>query len=224
MPKRASLIKRKSDKIRRPRSTKAQMEGMYADIERTLEGEHPVTLRRLYYLLIGQGLEWIRKQEKDYDRVGEYLKTLRKCGRVPWNWVVDNSRRLRVPNTFTSIGEALEVIANIYRRDPWADQNCLFICITEKDAMGALLWEETRKDVVPLAIIRGGCSWTFLHELAEKIEAAQKPVYIYYLGDHDAAGLDVEGAAEEFIREYAPSAEITGSGSPCGGSRSRSTT
>jgi hypothetical protein len=194
---------------KRPRSTKAQMGELYQEIEAALKKEYPISLRRLYYILIGRGKpHLVSKDERDYDRVGNALKYLRKCGRVPWNRIIDNTRRLHVPTTFISIGHGLKVLLDVFRFDPWRDQDCLVFCLTEKDALYNLLVPVTNEYVVPLGVIRGGCSWTFLHDLAMQCKDAGKPVFIYYLGDHDEAGINVEAAAEEFIREYAPEAEI----------------
>jgi hypothetical protein len=192
---------------KKPRRTKAQMEEMHATIEAIVEDEHPLTLRRLYYRLIGAGK--IGKLETEYDNVGEMLIYLRECGRVPWEWVVDNTRHWEAPTTFRSIGHGLRVIEDVYRRDPWVDQDCLVLVMTEKDALSAILFGETEKVVVPLGVIHGSSSRTFLHETAEKIKEAGKPTFIYYLGDLDPAGVvNIERAAERTVRRYAPDAEI----------------
>ena len=192
---------------KRSRRTKAEMEEMYTTIKAIVEDEHPLTLRRLYYRLIGAGK--IGKSESEYDNVGNMLISLRERGRVPWEHVIDNTRRLEVPTTFRSIGHGLSVIDQIYRRDPWLDQDCLVVVITEKDALSAILYGETEKLVVPLGVIHGSSSRTFLHDIAEKIKEAGKPTFVYYFGDLDPAGVvNIEKPSERTIRRYAPHARI----------------
>jgi len=192
---------------KRSRRTKEQMDEMYTTIEAIVDDEHPLTLRRLYYRLIGAGK--IGKLETEYDNVGNMLIYLRECGRVPWDWVVDNTRHWEAPTTFRSKADALRVIANVYRLGPWLDQDCLVFCITEKDALSAILLGETEKLVVPRGVIHGSSSRTFLHETAEKIKEVGKPTFIYYLGDLDPAGVvNIERAAERTVRRYALDAEI----------------
>ena len=45
---------------------------------------------------------------------------------------------------------------------------------------------------VHLNIIRGQVSETFLWNVAEEWKEIQKPIFAYYLGDHDPAGLRIE--------------------------------
>jgi hypothetical protein len=197
---------------KRHRRTSEEKEQQRRDIIETLrdgtrEGASPVTLRRLFYLLLQKGFA---KLETIYKRLSTMVCELRRDGLVPWEWIVDNTRRLQVPSTFTSIGQALKLISDIYRRDPWPDQDSLVYCLTEKDALGALLEEETQQYVVPLGVVRGFSSQTFLHEIAEGIntKAKGRPVFVYYFGDWDSSGLDVEAAAERILREFAPNVVI----------------
>ena len=61
---------------------------------------------------------------------------------------------------------------------------------------------------MPLYVSRGFSSLTYLAEAAEDIEAADKPTYIYHLGDHDEWGRDAGAHIERELRRLAPSADI----------------
>jgi hypothetical protein len=87
-------------------------------------------------------------------------------GVVPWEWVVDNTRGLSVPSTFDGIGEGLRALANQYRRDPWNNQNSIVFVLTEKDGVATILEQETKPYCVPIGVVHGFGSHTFLHALA----------------------------------------------------------
>ena len=55
---------------------------------------------------------------------------------------------------------------------------------------------------------RGYPSKTFLYACAEDINLADKPTFIYYFGDHDPSGLNIEETIEAGLRRYAPDALI----------------
>jgi hypothetical protein len=118
-------------------------------------------------------------------------------------FVVDGSRWIIKPRTFNGIETALRNTAELYRRAQWdeSDQYVMFIC--EKDAIASLVSAETRRYDVPLAIIKGMSSKTFLWETALAIDAADKDTYLYLLTDHDGAADDIVKSSVERIRRYA---------------------
>lgn len=187
------------------RRTQAQMQADRDTIVAVLTAEHPVTLRRLLYKLMSDH----GAAKTDYVKVGKMLCKLRQEGIVPWDWVIDNTRRMEVPTTFTSVAHGLRTLLNVYRRDPWLDQDCLVFAMSEKDAIAGILREVARPLCVPICVVRGQSSQTFLHDIAEIISGQDKPAYFLYFGDHDQAGYEIEAAAEKTIRELAtPGAEI----------------
>jgi len=80
---------------------------------------------------------------------------------------------------------------------------------TEKDAVAAIMYEETETWDVPLLAGRGYASHSFLYSTAEYIQEIGKPAYIYYFGDYDPRGLDIARFVEEHLREYAEGVAIT---------------
>jgi hypothetical protein len=61
---------------------------------------------------------------------------------------------------------------------------------------------------VPLAIMRGDSSNTFLWECAKAIETAGKPAILYFLRDYYVKGHQIIKSAFDRIRRYAPEADI----------------
>lgn len=66
----------------------------------------------------------------------------------------------------------------------------------------------TSKYDVPLMVARGYASLSFLSEAAQYMEAEERPVYIYHLGDFDPSGVNAGEKIEQTLRELAPTAEI----------------
>jgi len=51
-------------------------------------------------------------------------------------------------------------------------------------------------------VTRGYPSLSFLYTAAETIAAQDKPIYLYYFGDHDPSGVDIPRKVEKDLREF----------------------
>lgn len=166
-----------------------------------LRADHPQTLRGLFYRLVSRGV--IAKTEQEYrGTVSRLLVDLRRAGVVPYGWVADQTRMMRRPLTFSSVEEALRRTAETYRRALWDDALTVPEIWCEKDALTGLLLQETRVWDVPLMPCRGYSSLTFLHAAAEEISARHdngQRTAIYYFGDHDPSGVDIDRYIVEAI-------------------------
>jgi hypothetical protein len=59
-----------------------------------LEADHPQSVRQVFYQLVTRGI--IEKTEAEYQRtVIRLLTEMRLDGQVDWEWIVDESRRVR---------------------------------------------------------------------------------------------------------------------------------
>ena len=63
--------------------------------------------------------------------------------------------------------------------------------------MGDITWEFD----VNLRPMRGYSSLTFLHQAAWELSPITKPIFLYYFGDHDPSGHDIERACREGLTE-----------------------
>jgi hypothetical protein len=79
----------------------------------------------------------------------------------------------------------------------------------EKEALAAVIETVTNEYAVPLMPSHGYSSVSFLWAAANDIQQfwADKPAYIYLLGDRDPSGVDAHRDIEEKLRKFAP--EIT---------------
>src|SRR5206468_1415620 len=50
--------------------------------------------------------------------------------------------------------------------------------------------------------LRGYASTSFAHEIASNWKKISKPITVYYIGDHDPSGRDIERSVIETLREY----------------------
>ena len=79
----------------------------------------PMSVRQIFYQATVRGI--VQKTEPAYARVASDLVVMRRAGEMPYDWIVDGTRSLRVPYTFSSPLEALQEAAVGYRKALWDD-------------------------------------------------------------------------------------------------------
>jgi hypothetical protein len=167
-----------------------------------VEEDRPMTVRQVFYRLVSLGA--IDKLESEYRSIVSRLLTrLRRDHRIPYGWIADHTRWIRQPPLYDSLEEALRETAALYRRNLWRDQGAYVEVWCEKDALAGVLYEETARWAVPLMVVRGYSSHSYLHEVAEHTLEMGKPTHIYYFGDHDPSGVDAERFAQKELRHHA---------------------
>jgi hypothetical protein len=189
--------------IKRPRRTKADVTAIRNAIIEVIKDDPPMTVRQVFYQLVARGV--IEKTEDQYQGTVIRLMTeMRLSGDLPFHWVVDESRRVRITRTFNGIADAIEDTAKFYRRSALAQAPDYLEIWCEKDALAGSLWDVTSDYDVPLMISRGMPSLTFLHGSAQAIARAakhDKQSFIYQLGDHDPSGVLIPQTIERRLRE-----------------------
>jgi hypothetical protein len=176
---------------RRGRRSKADIDDIKKAIVDVIQDDPPMTVRQVFYQLVTRGV--IEKTEAQYQGTVIRLMTdMRIGGELRWDWIVDESRRRRITQTYNSVVEALEETARFYRRSALKAAPDYIELWCEKDALSAVLWEITSEYDVPLMVSRGMPSLTFLYGTATWIRDAArrgKPTYIYQFGDWDPSGV-----------------------------------
>lgn len=193
--------------VKRHRRTNAEIDTIKQAIIRIAEADHPMTLRGLFYRLVSEGV--IDKQEREYKSTGRYLLELRREGLLPYQYIADATRWMRKGASFDNLESALHNTAAAYRRALWNDQAAYVEVWCEKDTLAGVLLEETSPYDVPLMVVRGFASETYLHEAAEQIGDTGKPTYLYVLTDLDPSGLSIATTIETRIRGFIPEADVT---------------
>lgn len=181
-----------SSSVKRSRRTQDELAVVDAAILAAVATEHPVTLRGVYYRVVSAGA--VEKTELGYRLVGRQLLKLRRAGTIPYHWITDGTRWITKPTTWTGIDEMLDDAAASYRRALWHDTADEVMVFTEKDAISGVILPITDRWDVPLGVLRGYCSESFAHSVAESIIASNSrrsgSTYVYQLGDHDPSGVD----------------------------------
>ena len=97
------------------RRRRQDMVAVRAAIKSVLAADHPQTVRQVFYQLVTKGA--VEKTEGEYQRtVIRLLSEMRLDSQIPWEWIIDESRRTRTTQTFDNIGAALADTAKCYRR------------------------------------------------------------------------------------------------------------
>jgi len=189
------------------RRTKADIAKLRDDLLAIIEPMRPMTIRQIFFQAVGAGL--IDKTEREYkNSICRLLANMRRDGQMPYGWIADNTRWQRKPRTYASLAAMLEQTRRTYRRAIWDNQNTYVEVWLEKDALAGVLFDATAQWDVPLMVCKGYPSLSFVHEAAMTISQQQRPVYLYYFGDHDPSGADISRFVEETIGRLAPDAEL----------------
>jgi len=172
-----------------------------------LEQENPMTIRQLFYRLVS--VAEIENCLRDYQRVSIAMTKAREDGRVPYEWIVDRSRATYSSRGWTNLhalGDVLERALVNYRRDYWQDQPYYVEVWCEKDAVTGSIEEIRNRYGINVEAIRGFNSTTNIHTAAMRLLQQRydgKKIAIFYLGDWDPSGHDIERDLSQRIAETA---------------------
>ncbi|MCP4592833.1 MAG: hypothetical protein GY842_19025 [bacterium] len=173
-----------------------------------LEDSQPMTVRQIYYQMVSRGA--IDKTEAAYKGiVCRLLGVMRREGRIPYDFIVDATRWQRKPETYTGLRHLLRDAQRTYRRALWNDQDVYVELWLEKEALAGVLLDVTMEWDVPLMVTRGYPSLSYVWSAAQCLASKDCPCHLYYFGDHDPSGLDIDRKLEAQLRELAPGADLT---------------
>jgi hypothetical protein len=161
----------------------------------------PITVRGLMYRAQASGL-FPSTSLKYYQQTARVVLKLRRAGLVPYRWIVDSTRRRLKPSSWSGLSDFAEDAARAYRLDFWSRQSDYIEFFCEKDAMSAVIEPVTAEFDVHLNVIRGHVSETFVWNIAEEWKEIEKPIYAYYLGDHDPSGLRIESSLNSKLSRF----------------------
>lgn len=162
----------------------------------------PETVRAVMYSVVSAG--WLPDtSKKSYGKVQRMLKRLRKRGVVPFSWIVDNIRQTVKPSSWSGLEDFSETVRYAYRKNYWAQLDDYPQIICEKDSAAGRIAQVTAKYDVALHPLRGFSSITFAYAIAQEWKRTDKDIYVYYIGDFDPSGMDLERSVRETITRYA---------------------
>src|SRR6516162_9164998 len=158
------------------------IEAMYA----AAEAAQPITGGGIGYKLFTAGL--IPSMAKpEMQRVYRLLKEARERGRIPWEWVVDETRALERTSTWANPAEYAEAVSRSYRRDFWDQQPKRVEVWSEKGTVRGVLQPVLDRYAVGFRVMHGFSSATAIHDVCQDDDG--RDLIVLYVGDFDPSGL-----------------------------------
>ncbi|MFG2211014.1 hypothetical protein [Streptomyces sp. NPDC048638] len=189
--------------IKRPRRTKAQIEELRSALYAIAESARPCSARHIYYLGIGRLWEKdVGRSRRNYSVVVRELGFMREHDLMPWDWLVDGTRSVRLDDQYASVEDALAHTAQSYRRNLWASQRRRVEVWCESDSAAGVLVPVTTAWGVGLYSCRGQSSKTYVREAVVESLRQPKPLTTCFVGDWDPSGRSVPRSVLERMERY----------------------
>jgi hypothetical protein len=199
--------------IKRARRSKAQVATLDSQIMQAITGDHPQSVRHLFYLMTNPRLaEPVEKSDRGYRHVQYRVVELRRAGLLPYGWITDASRRGYFTPTFLGAGDFIRRVKGLYRADLWKQAESYCEVWTESRSIAGIIEDDCEELAVSLYPAGGFSSITLAYQAAKEINetADGKPVVIFYIGDHDPAGVLIDEALKrELLKHLNPNIELT---------------
>ena len=157
-----------------------------------LRQSQPDTVRGVMYAVVNFA-NWLPDtSHKNYTKVQRLLRLLRKKDILPYRWIVDNIRSTEKPSSWSGLIDFAEAARASYRLDFWRSLPDYVCLVVEKDTVAGRVAPITREYDVALHPMRGFNSDTFAFSIGDSWRQIEKPIHVYYIGDHDPSGLSIE--------------------------------
>jgi hypothetical protein len=162
----------------------------------------PATIRAVCYRLFTLGV--ITAMTKgETNRVSAQLTWAREQGLIPWGWIVDETRAPERVNAFTDPQDYVEAVKRSYRKDRWIDQPEWIEVWSEKGTIRGTLAPILHAYGVTFRVMHGYGSATAVYQAAQDSQRGEKPLTVFYVGDHDPSGLHMsEVDLPRRLKEY----------------------
>ncbi|WP_431921597.1 hypothetical protein [Nonomuraea jabiensis] len=115
-----------------------------------------------------------------------HLAEARRRGNFPD--LIDAVREIHAPPAYTDPGEILAQVPDLYRRDRTENQPVALHLAAEKDTLRAQITNWTFEFGLPVLVLRGFSSETYVRRVRERLAADPRPAVPAYVGDYDASG------------------------------------
>jgi hypothetical protein len=169
------------------------------------EGTLPTSHRFLYYELVQAGVvpkAATGARRADQDLI-DALTRLREAGRVPWDWIVDETRELTTYRTASSVAEYVTGALSYASLDRWGGEPAPLILCESRSLAGALA-DVAATYACPIASTNGQCRGFLVSQVAPMLGVGQR---VLYLGDFDWCGGQIEQNTRRTLAEHRRFAE-----------------
>ena len=189
----------------RTRWSNAELAQLDQQIVEALKKSRPQSVRHIFYVMTNPRLPCpVAKTEKGYKRVQRRCVELRRAGRVPYDWMVDMTRRGYHTPTYDSPAALIRSHARAYRVDPWAQTDHCVEVWTESRSIAGVIEATCREYAVSLYPSGGFTSLSLGYEAAGQVlqMPGDRPVEIVYIGDYDPAGVLIDQSIMSELQEH----------------------
>jgi hypothetical protein len=150
------------------------------------EKAQPITGRDIGYKLFTARLI-PSMSTSDMQKVYRLLRQAREEGTIPWEWIVDETRRLERVGTWDNPAEYAAVTARDYRRDFWNQQPARVEVWSEKGTIRGVLQPVLDEYAVGFRVMHGFASATAVYDVAQDDDG--RLLIVLYVGDYDPSGM-----------------------------------
>lgn len=169
-----------------------------------LEDYKPLTLRQVYYQLVGKG--FIENKTSQYGMLSNLIKWARIHGHISWDDIEDRGRIFHDESGWGSknsfIIQASEYFLTGYRRDLLQTQDKYIEVWIEKDALSSIFTKIAAPYTISVVVNKGFTSISFLHDFQERIRNHEgKEIVMLYFGDFDPSGMEMLPAMKTTLEE-----------------------
>lgn len=189
--------------LKRSRRSNVQLDQLDNQIISVLELDHPQSVRHIFYRMTDPRLlESVEKSDTGYRHVQDRCVKLRRSRRIPYSWIADMSRRGYFVNTFSNASDFIQLMAGMYRADLWTDSDYQCEVWCESRSIASVIQNDCNELAVDLYPCGGFSSLSFVHYAAEQHNQSgdDRPLFIFYIGDYDPAGVLIDKSLERELR------------------------
>jgi hypothetical protein len=170
------------------------------DVLRDLAGYLPVSLRAVHYRLLNRPffrndrmrLPYVNDLHS-YKDLSKVMTKLRIDGRVPWDWICDETRTVTEWNCWANAAdfmkEQLDDLFKGFARDLLRSQQQFFVIVVEKLTVKNFVEPVAARYCMPVVVMRGNSGIDARHQIAEKFhESGKRRLFVLCGGDCDPDG------------------------------------
>jgi len=170
------------------RGNAKQSDRLIVAAHRILADIHPASVRAVCYKLFTEEL-LSSMSKNETNKVSRLLTWAREWRIIPWDWIVDETRKAERPGTWKDSAAFAQVALYSFRRDHWQYQKVHVEVWSEKGTVRGTVSPVLQDLGVTFRVFHGYGSATSVHDVAQASNEIDKPFVALYVGDWDPSGL-----------------------------------
>lgn len=166
--------------------------------EHERDGALPTSIRFLYYELVQRGIVSKTRtgaRRTDQDTI-DALTRLREAGRIPWDWIVDETRSLDDYAGDPTIKQGVIDRLSFIHLDPWRGRAPMIL--TESRATAGVLRSTVSEYAARISATNGQVAGHLRTAIAPQLRPGDRALY---LGDYDLAGGQIEDNTRRVLEQ-----------------------